>query len=88
MLTEGPTQAESASVGRHFEHLTKLTSEGVCCLVGRTLNNDNQTMGICVFKAADESAARKIMESDPAVVEGVMTATLFPFKIALWHSPE
>ena len=87
MVTVGPTAEEAASVGRHFEHLSKLTTEGVCCLVGRTQNNDEKTIGLCVFRALNEAEARRIMQSDPAVVDGVMTAELFPFKIALWHNP-
>jgi uncharacterized protein YciI len=40
-------------------------------------------MGIAVFEAADEAAARAIMAADPAVSEGVMTAEVFPFRISL-----
>jgi uncharacterized protein len=36
-----------------------------------------------VFHAANEAAAREIMNQDPAVRKGVMNAELFPFKIAL-----
>ena len=52
-------------------------------LMGRTQNNDENTFGICIFEAEDEAAARRIMENDPAVLGGVMTATLYPYKIAL-----
>ena len=39
---------------------------------------------VCHFaEAADEPAARSVMESDPAVVAGVMTAELHPYAIAL-----
>jgi uncharacterized protein YciI len=52
-------------------------------LMGRTQNNDESTFGIAIFEAEDESAARRLMENDPAVVGGVMQATLYPYKIAL-----
>jgi len=39
-------------------------------LMGRTQNNDESTFGIAIFEAEDESAARKIMEADPAVAGG------------------
>lgn len=83
MLTEGPTPQESETVSRHFAHLQKLTKQGVMILVGRTQNADEHTMGLAIFEAEDESAARKIMEADPAIVGGVMRADLYPYQIAL-----
>jgi len=83
MLTEGPTPEERDTVSRHFAYFQDLTEKGVMILMGRTQNNDESTFGIAVFEAEDESAARKIMENDPAVLGGVMTATLYAYKIAL-----
>jgi len=98
MLTEGPTPEEAETVSRHFAYLEDLTEKGVMILMGRTQNNDESTFGIAIFEAEDdparlterenrnerdESAARKIMENDPAVAGGVMRATLYPYKIAL-----
>jgi uncharacterized protein len=83
MLTEGPTPEEAASVSHHFAHLQDLTEKGIMILVGRTQNADEHTIGLAIFEAEDETAARKIMQSDPAIIEGVMTATLYPYKIAL-----
>jgi uncharacterized protein YciI len=83
MLTEGPTPEEAASVSRHFAYLQDLTEKGIMILVGRTQNADEHTIGLAIFEAEDETAARKIMQSDPAIIEGVMTATLYPYKIAL-----
>jgi hypothetical protein len=39
-------------------------------------------MGIAVFRAESENAARQIMNEDP-VKKGVMTATLYPFKVLM-----
>ena len=83
MVTEGPTPEEAETVSRHFAYLSDLTDKGVMILVGRTQNKDESTIGIAIFEAEDESAARKIMENDPAVVGGVMLATLYPYKVAL-----
>ena len=83
MVTEGPTSAEAETVSRHFAYLTDLTNKGVMILVGRTQNNDESTLGIAIFEAEDESTARNIMENDPAVAGGVMTAELYPYQIAL-----
>lgn len=83
MLTEGPTPEEDEIVSRHFDYLKKLTDKGVMILFGRTQTADESTFGIAIFEAEDESAARAIMENDPAVKNGVMTATLYPYKVAL-----
>lgn len=82
MLTE-PTREEEEIVSRHFAYLKDLTERGVMILVGRTQNSDESTFGIAIFEAEDEAAARTIMENDPAVVAGVMRATLYPYRVAL-----
>jgi uncharacterized protein YciI len=86
MLTIGPTPEERETIARHFAYLEDLTEKGVMILMGRTQNNDESTFGIAIFEAEDESAAKKIMENDPAVVGGVMRATLYPYKIALMRN--
>ena len=83
MVAVGPTPEEAETVSRHFAYLKDLTEKGVMILVGRTQNSDESTFGIAIFEAEDESAARTIMENDPAVVGGVMSATLYPYKVAL-----
>ncbi|HPF71048.1 MAG TPA: YciI family protein [Candidatus Krumholzibacteria bacterium] len=84
MLAEGPTPAEERIVGEHFAHLQALVARGVVHLAARTLTTGPETMGICILTAADEAAARGYVQSDPAVAENVMTAELFPCRVALW----
>ncbi len=83
MLHTGPTAAEQAVVAEHFAYLQDLTAKGVVIFVGRTLTTDEDTMGLAVFRAESEDAARRIMNADPVVQKGVMTATLYPFKVVL-----
>ena len=83
MLTDGPTPEEAARVSEHFAYLKGLVDEGLVILAGRTLTADEDSFGIVIYRAEDESAARRIMEDDPAVRAGVMRATLFPYRIAL-----
>ncbi len=83
MLRTGPTAAEQAVVAEHFKYLQDLTAQSVVVFVGRTLNTDENAMGLAVFRAESEDAARQIMNGDPAVKKGIMTATLYPFKIVL-----
>jgi uncharacterized protein len=72
-------------LSRHFQYLSKLTADGVALLVGKTdLSIENEeNYGIVIFQAVDEVEAKKIMENDPAVRDGIMTARLLPFNIVL-----
>jgi uncharacterized protein YciI len=83
LLRTGPTDAEQAVVAEHFAYLQGLHTQGVIILVGRTLNTDEDAMGLTVFRAESEDAARQIMLDDPAVKKELMTATLYPFKLVL-----
>ena len=70
MLRTGPTAAEQATVAEHFGYLQDLTAKGVVIFVGRTLTTDEDTMGLAVFRADSEEAARQIMNGDPVVKKG------------------
>ena len=87
LLVEGPTDDETRILERHVAYLERLTDEGVVVLFGRTQNADESTIGLVIFEARDEDAAREVMQADPAVDEGLMTATLFPYRIAGMRSP-
>lgn len=77
------TQKENEAVARHFERLTEATKTGRVIFAGKTSEALDKTFGLVVFEAEDESVARQFMESDPAVVAGVMSATLHPYVLAL-----
>jgi uncharacterized protein YciI len=64
----------------HFGYLQGLLREGKLILAGPCLD---RTLGITVFKADSEEEARSIMENDPAVIKGVMSAELHPYRAAL-----
>ena len=83
MLTDGLTPHENDVIDHHFNYLDTLMKKGTLVLAGRTLNNDPSTFGIVIFVAENEESARDIVANDPAVKEGVMTAELFPYRIAL-----
>ncbi len=70
--------AESLRVARSL-----VGGEGVVVLAGRTLTIGEESFGIIVFRADDEASAKALVESDPAVAAGVMSAELFPFSLAL-----
>jgi uncharacterized protein YciI len=79
-LLQDMTEAESAKVAEHFEYLKRMLAAGELILAGRC---DDATFGIVVFSATSPGVARARMENDPAVVAGVMTAKLHPFRVAL-----
>jgi uncharacterized protein YciI len=82
MLTEGPTDEESVILSEHAAYVERLAERGVVELAGRTRNTDETAFGIVVFQAKSEDDARQIMLDDPAVKHGVMTAELFPYRVA------
>lgn len=84
MLEAGPTEDEARIVGAHFEYLKRLVDEGVVLVAGRTLNTDETAFGIAIFVAESRQAAEALMQGDPAVAQGVMSAELFDYRIALW----
>lgn len=77
------TGKHKAAAAKHFEHLKKATAEGKVVLAGRSTEALDKTFGLVIFEADSEAAAKAFMESDPAVVAGVMTATLHPYAVAL-----
>jgi len=88
MLTDGPTPQEDEAVSQHFDYLKALADRGTVILAGRTLNTDESSFGIVIFKAESEEAARAVMNNDPTVQAGVMRARLFPYRIALMADRE
>ena len=77
------TAEDKAAVDRHLANFKEATQSRQLILAGRTREPGDETFGIAIFEAADEAAARKFMEADPAVVAGVMTAELHPFAVVL-----
>jgi len=70
-------------VGEHFSYLQELIGKGVLVMAGRTLNIDNSSFGIVVFRASSDEEARGIMLEDPAVKNMVFRAELYPYRISL-----
>ncbi len=82
---ENWTEREEKIVDRHFNKLRELLEEGKLVLAGKTLGMDEKTFGIVILEVYSEEEALTIMKNDPAVFEGIMTAELFPYKIALFR---
>ena len=75
------TDEEEAVWSIHFERFERLLVEGVLILVGPTLGRHNT--GIAIFEAADEAAARRLMDEDPVIAGGFARGELRPFRVSL-----
>lgn len=82
LLSEGPTEAEAVVRERHVDYVAGLQAGGELILAGRVHTEPERSFGIVIFRAADEDAARVVMQTDPAVSEGLMTAELYRFPVA------
>ena len=78
------TEKEEEIVSRHFAKLQELLGEGKLILAGKTAGiDDEKTFGIVILEVESEDEALAIMENDPAVAAGIMTAQFFPYHVAL-----
>lgn len=79
------TQKDEAIVSRHFKHLVDLETNKKLIMAGKTEGLDPNTKGLVFFQAESLEKAQKIMDSDPAIMEGIMTGTLQEFNVALFN---
>lgn len=77
------TKEDENIVGEHFNKLKENTLEGKVILAGRTLNTDEDSFGIVIFEAENDEEDNNFMNNEPAVKKGIMTAKVYPYKIAL-----
>lgn len=81
---ENWTDSEEAIIRRHFAHLQDLQKEGKLILAGKTAGLDLNTIGLVIFKADSLEEATNIMNSDPAIKEGIMTGLVQKYTVALY----
>ena len=79
------TEKENHIVSEHFHALQQLLKNNTLIMAGRTLNNDPSAFGIVVIQVPSEDDAEALMNNDPAVREGIMTAELYPYSVALYN---
>ncbi len=80
------TSEDEHWVSEHFERLNRDTAIGKVLLAGRTSQTDETGFGIVIFEATSLSEATHYMATDPAVLNGIMTAEIHEFRLALWSS--
>src|SRR4051812_13161184 len=80
-FAETMTDEERQVWGVHFERLQRMVKDGTLILAGPTLGRVNT--GVAVIEAEDETAARRLMEEDPAIASGIAIGELRPFAVSL-----
>ncbi|MDX1664380.1 MAG: YciI family protein [Candidatus Promineifilaceae bacterium] len=75
------TPDDVAVAEAHVAYLREATEIGTVILAGRSL--DGVGPAIVIVEVASEEEARIFMEQDPFVREGLMRATLHPFRAAM-----
>lgn len=78
---ENWTDEDNQIVDKHFNYLKELLNQNKLILAGRTTNEDK--FGIVIFEAETDEDAQEIMNNDPAILNGIMTGQLYPYRVAL-----
>lgn len=84
-LKKGPKRDQDSATSTkiqsgHMAHLNKMYLEEKMDLAGPMMN-DGDIRGICVYNVASMEEAKKLAESDPAVVSGRLIVEILP-----WYS--
>lgn len=71
----------------HSDFIDSLGKKGILIFAGRTLfDPGNQNLfGIAVIKAESLEKAKEIMAPDPAVINGIQAASIFPFSLGIQY---
>jgi len=82
------TEKDIEIVSVHFNYLKDLLAKEILFLAGRTVHEPmtEKDFGIAILEVDSEEEARTIMENDPAVKGGIMTAELSEFSLALFKN--
>lgn len=75
------TPVDEAISRAHYERLADAARAGRVILAGRS--QDGAGPAIVIFRAENEDEARRFLEEDPFVAEGLFRASLHPFRSAL-----
>lgn len=80
-FAETITDEEQEVWSRHFERYQRMVEDGSLILAGPTLGPTNT--GVFIFEAADDAAAREVLEGDPVYQSGYARCELRPFRVSL-----
>ncbi len=75
------SEKDERASDEHYQRLAQATEDGLVILAGRSL--DGIGPSVVVLEADSEEDARRFMEEDPFLTEGLFGASLHPFRAAL-----
>lgn len=79
-FNETATEEENKIISEHFLYLQNLLEKNILIFAGPEIN---AKFGIAVLETNTEEEAERIMKNNPAVVNKVFTAELYPFRVSL-----
>lgn len=74
------TDEEMQILGEHFAGLEQMLADGRLILAGPC---EDAAFGILIFRAETAGQAQAVLDNDPAVVAGVFTGEVHPYRISL-----
>ncbi|MGM7701631.1 YciI family protein [Pseudalkalibacillus sp. Hm43] len=74
------TPEEEEILQQHYKYLEKLLESEELILAGPCLDG---TLGLVILRTSSHERAMKLMEGDPAVLNGIMDASLHPYRVSL-----
>ena len=77
-LSDTLSVSEEKVMAEHVDHLMKAKEAGVLQLAGPC---EDEAFGLVLFTAESDEAAYGFMKNDPAVLGGLMTQEVHPFRI-------
>ena len=84
VLKTGPTpvtdpEKRKAMFAGHFANMERLSDEGKLAVAGPFSKNEAGWRGLYIFAVEDVEEARKLVSTDPVVIEGEMVPELYPW---------
>ena len=81
------TEATFQMIQEHATFLDNLGKQGILAFAGRTnlAFEDENLFGIAIIKANTLEQAKAILKNDPAVLNGIQQANIFPFWMGIRH---
>ena len=77
---ETMTEEEAEIMSKHFLYLKQKLREGKLIIAGPVKSGD---FGLSIVETETEEEAREIINNDPAVSSGIMTPTMYPYRVSL-----
>lgn len=77
---ETMTEEESEIMSKHFLYMKKKMGEGKVILAGPVTTGE---FGVSILETESEEEAIEITNYDPAVKNGIMKPTIYPYRVSL-----